>query len=68
MSTIARRIAAGIVLAAAPTMIALGVAGNADAHTTLANNGPQVAHTAFALQDNAPQPGSAVHHHHQKNR
>ena len=68
MSIIARRIAAGIVLAAAPTMIALGVAGNADAHTTQANSGPQAGHTAFVHQDNAPQPGTAVHHHHQKNR
>ncbi len=57
MTTIARRIAAGIVLTAAPpTMIALGVAGSADAQT------------GFPYQGNAPQPGTSVHHHHQNHR
>lgn len=68
MTILARRIAAGIVLAAAPTMIALGVASSADAQTAVANNGPQVSHTAFPHQDNAPQPGTSVHHHHQNHR
>lgn len=56
MTTIARRIAAGIVLTAAPTMIALGVAGSADAQT------------GFPYQGDAPQPGTSVHHHHQNHR
>ena len=68
MNTIARRIAAGIVLAAAPTMIALGVATSSEAATTVANNGPSISHPAFPHQDNMPQPGTAVHHHHQNNR
>lgn len=59
MTTIARRIAAGIVLTAAPpTMIALGVAGSADAQTGFPYQG-----------GNAPQPGgTSVHHHHQNHR
>jgi hypothetical protein len=51
MNAVARRIAAGIVLAAAPALIALGTAAASSAQT----------------QDNAPQPGTSVHHHHQHN-
>ncbi|MCG7607996.1 MULTISPECIES: hypothetical protein [Mycobacterium] len=67
MSTITRRIAAGFTLAAAPALIALGAAtAHADAST--ANSGPSVsAHQAFPHQHNFPQPGSATHHHHQRN-
>jgi hypothetical protein len=65
--TITRRIAAGFALAAAPAVIFLGAA-SAHADTSEANHGPSVSHhEAFPHQDNAPQPGSSVHHHHQHN-
>ncbi|KHO22948.1 hypothetical protein [Mycolicibacterium setense] len=67
MTTIARRIAAGFTLAAAPALIALGAA-TAHADASVANNGPSVSsHQAFPNQHNMPQPGSATHHHHQRN-
>ncbi|MDH6199067.1 heme A synthase [Mycobacterium frederiksbergense] len=67
MSTIARRIAAGFALAAAPALIALGAA-TAHADGSTLNTGPSVgSHHAFPHQTNAPQPGSSVHHHHQNN-
>ncbi|MBU9766608.1 hypothetical protein FR943_22545 [Mycobacterium sp. TNTM28] len=67
MDTIARRIAAGFVLAAAPALIALGAA-TAHAEPSAADAGPSVgAHQAFPHQHNFPQPGSATHHRHQRN-
>ncbi|MGV9800956.1 hypothetical protein ACWDTP_23200 [Mycobacterium sp. NPDC003449] len=67
MTTIARRIAAGFVLAAAPAVIFLGAA-SAHADSAVANNGPSVSHhEAFPNQHNFPQPGTSVHHHHQHN-
>ncbi len=67
MSTIARRIAAGFALAAAPALIALGAA-TAHADSAVANTGPSVSsHQAFPNQHNMPQPGSMTHHHHQHN-
>lgn len=69
MNVIARRIAAGVTLAAAPALIALGVASASQAETTATHTGPSVSstHQAFPHQDNIPQPGSRVHHHHQWN-
>jgi hypothetical protein len=66
--TTTRRIAAGFALAAAGVLIALGgaTAGHADA--SLTNTGPSVTHhEAFPRQDHTPQPGTSVHHHHQRN-
>lgn len=67
MSTLTRRIAAGVTLAAAPALIALGAA-TAHADSANLNAGPSVSsHQAFPHQHNTPQPGSATHHHHQRN-
>ncbi|OBC03445.1 hypothetical protein A5784_14620 [Mycobacterium sp. 852013-50091_SCH5140682] len=66
--SIARRIAAGFALAAAPAIIALGAASASQAETSAVNTGPSVSHhEAFPGQHNFPQPGTAVHHHHQNN-
>lgn len=69
---ISRRIAAGFALAAAPALIALGAAATSHADTGVTNNGPSVSapaqHPAFQNQTNMPQPGTAVHHHHQAHR
>ena len=62
---ITRRIAAGFALAAAPAVIVLGAA-TAHADVTTASS-PVGTHHAFPHQQNAPQPGSPVHHHHQHN-
>jgi hypothetical protein len=69
--SISRRItagyAAGFVLAAAPVVIFLGAA-SARADVSAVNTGPSVSHhEAFPGQRNFPQPGTAVHHHHQNN-
>lgn len=65
---ITRRIAAGFALAAAPAIIALGAATASQAQTSAVNTGPSVSHhEAFPGQQNFPQPGTAVHHHHQNN-
>jgi hypothetical protein len=67
MTTIARRIAATAALLAAPALIALGTA-SAHADSAITNTGPALSsHQAFPNQDNAPQPGTSVHHHHQNN-
>jgi len=66
---ITRRIAAGFAVAAAPAIIALGAATASQAQTSAVNTGPSVSHhEAFPGQQNFPQPGTAVHHHHQNNR
>ena len=63
---ITRRIAAGFALAAAPAIIALGAATASQAQASAVNTGPSVSHhEAFPGQQNFPQPGTAVHHHHQ---
>jgi hypothetical protein len=59
--------AAGFVLAAAPAIIFLGAA-SARADASAVNTGPSVSHhETFPGQHNFPQPGTAVHHHHQNN-
>jgi hypothetical protein len=72
MNTISRRIAATAALLAAPALIALGTATSSHAETTVRYNGPATSapaqHPAFPHQSNAPQPGTSVHHHHQKNK
>lgn len=70
--TLSRRIAAGyaagFTLVAAPVLIFLGAA-SARADVSPVNTGPSVSHhEAFPGQHNFPQPGTAVHHHHQNNR
>ena len=70
MNVIARRIAAALALTAAPALIAIGAAATSSAATTTGatNHGSSVSHPAFPHQDNAPQPGTSVHHHHQNHR
>ncbi len=70
--TAARRIAAGAALIAAPALIAIGTAAASQAdtavpHAASSNIGPSISHPAFPNQTDTPQPGSAVHHHHQWN-
>jgi hypothetical protein len=65
---ITRRIAAAAAMIAAPALIALGTATMSHADTTVTNNGPSVSHPAFPNQHNFPQPGTAIHHHHQNNK
>ncbi len=72
MKKITRRVAAGVVLIAAPALIALGAAAASHADETgVTNNGPSVTqpveHPAFPIQTNVPTPGSVEHHHHQWN-
>jgi ABC-type glycerol-3-phosphate transport system substrate-binding protein len=68
MNAISRRLAAVAALTAAPALIALGAATASQAQTSVTNTGPGVSqHQAFPHQDNVPQPGSQVHHHHQWN-
>ena len=64
---ITRRIAAGFALAAAPAVIFLGAA-TAHADSTGPNNVSTSSHQAFPHQHNTPQPGTSIHHHHQRNR
>jgi hypothetical protein len=73
MNISTRRIAAGFALAAAPALIALGAAATSSAQTTIpsasvVNTMPTAGDHAFHGQQNFPQPGSTVHHHHQMNR
>ena len=50
-------------------LFALALATASQAQTTLTNTGPSTSqYQAFPHQDNIPQPGSQVHHHHQWNR
>ena len=67
MNALTRGLAAVAALTAAPALIALGAATASQAQTTVTNTGPSVSHQAFPHQDNLPQPGSQVHHHHQWN-
>ena len=60
------RLAAGFALVAAPAVIFLGAA-TAHADVTTANT-PIGTHQAFPNQNNNPQPGTPIHHHHQNNR
>ena len=69
MNVLTRRLAAAAALAAAPALIALGAATASQAQTSVTNTGPSVSsHQAFPHQDNFPQPGTAIHHHHQNHR
>ena len=68
MNAVSRRLAAVAALTAAPALIALGAATASHAQTTPTNAGPNTSqHQAFPQQDDIPQPGSEVHHHHQWN-
>ena len=60
--------AAALALAAAPALIALGAATASQAQTSVTTTGPSISHQTFPHQDNFPQPGTAVHHHHQNHR
>ena len=72
MNTITRRIATTAALLAAPALIALGTATASHADTTVRYNGPATSapaqQPAFPHQANTPQPGTSVHHHHQKSK
>jgi hypothetical protein len=71
MNTIIRRSLAAAALLAAPVVIALGTAAAGHADTVITHTGPSssishpVPHQAFPHQFNTPQPGTAIHHHHQ---
>jgi hypothetical protein len=72
MNTITCRIAAAAALLAAPALIALGTATASHTETSVRYNGPATSapaqHPAFPHQVNTPQPGTSVHHHHQKSK
>lgn len=69
MNIVTRRIAAVVAMSAAPALIAIGAAATSCAQTaTTAQSSATVSHPAFPLQDNTPQPGTPVHHHHQNHR
>ena len=74
MNKITRKIAAVTAMAAAPAIIAVGVAGASQAQTDATNPGPSIshatqhapsAHKAFPNQKNFPSPGTREHHRHQ---
>jgi hypothetical protein len=68
MTTLARRIAATVALIAAPALLALGAATASYADTADTTAGPSISHPAFPHQTNTPQPGTAIHHHHQNHK
>ncbi|MET0704125.1 MAG: hypothetical protein ABWY93_31140 [Mycobacterium sp.] len=68
MRTIARRITAGAALLIAPVLIALGTASASHADTATTTASSSISHPAFPHQSNAPQPGTAIHHHHQNRK
>jgi hypothetical protein len=70
MNIVTRRIAAVIAMSAAPALIAIGAAATSCAQTTTGatDHGSSISHPAFPHQDNTPQPGTSVHHHHQNHR
>jgi hypothetical protein len=68
MNDITRRIAAAAALLAAPALIALGTATASHADTGISGTGSSISHPAFPHQSNAPQPGTAIHHHHQNHK
>ncbi|TGD84510.1 hypothetical protein BayCH28_24100 [Mycolicibacterium sp. CH28] len=66
-----KRIAAGTLLAVGPALVALGAATDSYADAASTNAGPNMSHPAphpsFPGQNNQPQPGTSIHHHHQWN-
>jgi hypothetical protein len=68
MNTMTRRMAAAAALLAAPALIALGTATMSHADTSVTNASSSISHPAFPNQHNIPQPGTAIHHHHQNNK
>jgi hypothetical protein len=71
MNTIVGRIAAGAALLAAPVLLALGASTISHADTASfwsVNASNSTTHPAFPNQHNFPQPGTAIHHHHQNNK
>ena len=69
MKALVRCLAGAAAMTATLVLFALALATASQAQTTLTNTGPSVSqHQAFPHQDNLPQPGSQVHHHHQWNR
>jgi hypothetical protein len=71
MNSTIRRLAAGLTLAVAPALLAVGVAATSHASSVVPNPGPQV----FAGQNYAGgvngtniKPGTPEHHRHQNNK
>lgn len=66
-----KRLAAGTFLVAGSALMALGAATDSHADSSYSTN-PNVSsaggHQLFPGQNNQPQPGTAIHHHHQRNR
>ncbi|MCV7224931.1 hypothetical protein [Mycolicibacterium komossense] len=68
MNASTRRLAAATALLAAPVLIALGTATMSHADASVGAAGPSISHPAFPHQSNMPQPGTAIHHHHQNHK
>jgi hypothetical protein len=65
-----RKVAASAVLAATPAIIAFADAGIGHADPLTSDPGPSLPapehHRAFPYQQNLPEPGTSLHHHHYK--
>jgi Spy/CpxP family protein refolding chaperone len=71
INTTFRRITAGVTLAVAPALLALGVAAASHADSVVPNPGPQIhagQHYAGGANGTVVKPGTPEHHHHQKNK
>ena len=68
--TAIRRLIAGMILGAAPLLIAVDTAAAAHADTTVSTPDPSfhspAHHPAFPRQNDQPSPGTPAHHHHQR--
>lgn len=66
-----RRVAAGVTLAVAPVLLALGIAATSHASDVVPNPGPQIhagQNYAGGVNGTVVKPGTPEHHHHQKNK
>lgn len=54
-------------LTIAPGMIAIGLATSAHAQPNTGASTSSTVHQTFPHQNNFPQPGTPIHHHHQHN-
>jgi hypothetical protein len=66
-----RRVAAGVTLAVAPVLLALGIAATSHASDVVPNPGPQIhagQNYAGGVNGTVVKPGTPEHQHHQKNK
>jgi hypothetical protein len=72
MNTTIRRLVAGITLAVAPALLAVGVAATSYADSVVPNPGPQIIlpgqHYPNGVNGTNIKPGTAEHHHHQNHK